>query len=459
MRHLTPVLALMSMAIPFVGHAQSDPHDIAQAAYGDSVSVQKNRRRVYYSQTTEEDRRFLQETREAQTVGLKVPKFLLKTDDRMFVLAIGGQLNAIVGGDIDNNLYNEENAGINFVTQSIPVPAPSGKRGDFFINPLNSYIDIQVVGFGHTKNAISAYFKIGTDGNDTQLYLQRCYISWRGLTVGEKHTLFQDEAACQPPTIDPEGPCGEVSNVAYEVSYRSPSFKGFRFAVGIDRPTYYTSSGKYLGTDHTRFENYMVANASYANQRIPDVPAWVEYEDPANSDNRIRLSGLFRAFTYRDEIHEKTRVSPGWGLMVSGNYNPVKPLVLYMQACYGKGIGNYIQDMAGLPYSYIPSNENLGQMTPVPMMGINFGATWNFNDRWQANVVGSTTRIWNIGDYAKAQDINLNYKSAVYVAANVFYNVTSYLQFGMEYLYGHRQTWGNGGAHDNRIQAQISLSI
>ncbi len=467
MKKLTYLLSLVSMMAPFAVSADvQNPAELADAAYVDSKSDDPHKLR--YTQTTEEDRKFLQHIREADPKGIPVPKFLLRTEDRMFVLAIGGQLNVIVGADLDNNLYNTNNAGISFITQDIPVPAPPGKKGDFYINPFNSYLDLQVVGFGHTENAISAYFKIGTNGMTPGLNLQRCYISWRGLTVGQKLTLFQDGAACQPPTIDPEGPSGEVSTVSYEISYTSPSFNGFRFAVGLDKPTFYTSSGRYLGTDNLKLEEYfknenitdgMVANASYSNQNVPDIPAWVEYTDPKNSNNRIRLSGLFRAFSYRDNIQNKTRLSPGWGLMVSGNLNPVKPLILYLQACYGKGIASYIQDLAGLPYGYTPSSTKLGEMTPMPMMGLNLGATWNFNARWQANVVGSTTHIWKVGDYARAQENALNYKSAVYVAANVFYTLTSYLQFGVEYLYGHRQTYGKGGAHDNRLQAQVAFTI
>ena len=467
MKNILRLIAATALVAPAFASADVvNPSTLADAAYCDTTSHEGRRLRL--SIATDEDRKLLQDVREKDPTGVPVPKFLLRTDDRMFVMAIGGQLNAIVGADLGNNLYNSNDAGINFITQDIPVPAPAGKKGDFYINPFKSYIDLQVVGFGHTKNAISAYFKLGTNGMSPSISLQRCYISWRGLTIGQKLTLFQDGAACQPPTIDPEGPSGEVSAVAYEVSYISPSFKGFRFAVGLDKPTFYTSSGRYLGNVHKNLEQYFedkgitddqVANGLYANQNIPDIPAWVEYTDPKNSNNRIRLSGMFRAFTYRDNIQNKTRVSPGWGLMVSGNLNPVEPLILYLQAAYGKGIANYIQDLAGLPYGYIPSDSKIGEMTPVPMMGLNLGATWNFNSRWQANLVGSTTHIWNVGAYARAQDNSLNYKSAVYVAGNVFYTMTSYLQFGIEYLYGHRQTYGHGGASDHRIQAQISFTI
>lgn len=471
MKNLRSFLITVALAAPLFCHADlQNPEELADAAYCDTTTVEG--RRLRYTMATEEDRRLLEQIREKDPQGVPVPKFLLRTEDRMFVMAIGGQLNAIVGGDIGNNLYNSNDAGVNFITQYIPVPAPAGKKGDFYINPFNSYLDLQVVGFGHTKNAISAYFRLGTNGMEPSVSLQRCYISWRGLTVGQKLTLFQDGAACQPPTIDPEGPSGDVSALVYEISYTSPSFNGFRFAIGLDKPTFYTSSGRYLGDlnqatldffHNAGITNDQVADADYTNQNIPDIPAWVEYTDPRNGNNRIRLSGMFRAFTYRDNVDKKTRVSPGWGLMVSGNLNPVEPLILYLQAAFGKGLGKYIQDLSGLPYGYTPQiGDNgipNGQMTPAPMMGWSLGATWNFSPRWQVNAVASMANIWKVGDYARTAEISQNYKNATYVAANVFYTMTSYLQFGLEYLYGHRQTYGFGGASDSRLQARISFTI
>ena len=81
---------------------------------------------------------------------------------------------------------------------------------------------MQIVGLANTKDEISAYLKLGTNGNNMSLMLLRAYMSWRNFTFGEKLTLLQDCYACQPPTIDPEGPSGCVSNVAYEISYTRP---------------------------------------------------------------------------------------------------------------------------------------------------------------------------------------------------------------------------------------------
>lgn len=198
------------------------------------------------------------------------------------------------------------------------------------------------------------------------------------------------------------------------------------------------------------------------SQRVPDVPMWVQYQ--ASEQNRIRLTGLIRNFAYRDLMSSTTRDVVGWGAMVSGNFSFWKPLTFNFQAVYGEGIANYIQDISGRHLSFTPDNDRLGHMTANPMMGLVFGASYNATSKLQFNVVGSYSRIWNVGDYAVVDDVDGvagddNYRYGAYVAANCFYKITNYLQWGVEYLYGRRQTYELGGANDSRVQTQLSFTF
>ena len=413
-------------------------------------------KRIQLVRTTPEISEILEHSRPHEANSIPTPKFALKSDNNNFIMTIGGQLNIIAGGDIGNNLYSQPGAGISFVTNAIPVPATAGKKGDFYINPLNGFVDMQIVGFANTSNELTGYFKVGTNGINTSLVLQRAYLTWRGFTGGMKLTLFQDDYACQPPTIDPEGPSGCISNVAYELSYKSKSYNGFRFAIGMDIPTFYSSNGYYRGKDYPRLDNTLVSTTDY-DQIVPDIPAWVEYS--FSQWNRIRLSGIYRNFRYKDKISNTTRNATGWGAMLSGNIQPASQWILYYQAAYGKGIGSYLQDIAGHPYSFIPSDDDPGRMSASPMLGANIGVTFNATKKLQFNAMFSESRIWGVADYANAGTTADNYKYALYGAVNCFYNINSFLQVGLEYLYGHRQTWDMGGANDNRIQTQLSFSF
>lgn len=398
---------------------------------------------------------------------IPVPHFAIHTADNKFVMTIGGQINPIIGVDLGNDLYEVDDAGISFVTNAIPVPSVSGQRSDFYINALNADVDFTIIGLGGTKDQITGYLKLGTNGNNSAVKLKKAYVSWMGFTAGMTNTLFKDGDAAQPPTIDPQGPSGEVGGTAYQFSYVSPTFgEGFKAALGVAVPTYYHSSGRYHGHDfadeaYKDLEGKLVCDPTAFNQNIPDIPMWIQWS--ASDNNRIRLSGLLRNFVYRDELTQKKCHTVGWGVMLSGNWNPVEPLIFYLQAVYGRGIGNYIQDISGLPLSFTPSETALGKMTPNPMMGLNLGLTYNIGKRWQVNAMASEARIWKVEPYAIAQTQNPgnfnNYRYGFYAAANAFYNISSYFQVGLEYVYGHRKTWNAGGASDSRIQTQFQFTF
>lgn len=411
---------------------------------------------ISFARTTPEVAKIIKEGQAPDPQSIPAPDFVVKTKNNNFIFTIGGEINPILGYDIGNNLYSQ--SGISFVTADIPVPAQTGKKGDFYINPLNGFIYTQITGLAGTKNEISGFIKLGTNGINNNLALQRAYLKWRNFTGGMKLTLMQDCYACQPPTIDPEGPSGCISTVSNELAYNSPDYKGFRWAVALDMPTYYSSQGYYRGKDYPTFDGKQTDQPyGDAEQLIPDIPAWAEYTFSPN--NRIRVSGLLRNFAYRDLLANKTRHMVGWGAMLSGNVSPVKPLIFYYQLAYGKGIGNYLQDIAGKPLSFIPDDKHPGKMYAAPMMGANIGVTYNISPKWQVNAMFSESRIWKVGDYANALPEADNYKYALYGAANCFYNITSYLQAGIEYLWGHRETWNIGGANDSRIQTQLAFTF
>lgn len=441
----TAILSLLACTLPAAAFA-SEVCDTTDLQAGKKLQLVR---------TPEHIAKMLDKSRPHEANAIPTPKFVLKSGNDNFVMTIGGQVDLIVGGDIGNNLYKQGGAGISFVTNAIPVPAVEGHKGDFYINPINGSVDMQVVALGNTANEVTAYLKVGTNGITTSLALQRAYVTYRGFTGGQKLTLFQDDYACQPPTIDPEGPSGCVSTVSYELSYKSKSYNGFRFALGLDIPTFYSSNGYYRGHDYKDWVGKQVSTA--VGQIAPDVPAWIEYS--FSQWNRIRLSGMIRNFSYKDLVENKIRHTAGWGVMLSGNVQPESHWILYYQAAYGEGIGAYLQDIAGHPYSFTPDDSNLGKMTANPMMGLNIGVTYNPTSKLQFNAMFSESRIWKVGAYANAGDEADNYKYALYGAVNCFYNINSFLQVGVEYLYGHRQTWNIGGANDSRIQAQLSFTF
>lgn len=393
-----------------------------------------------------------------------VPYFAIHSQDNMFVMTIGGNVHPIFGCDIGNDLYYSSGAGISFLPSRIPIPTVSTKKADFYINPLTADIDFQIVGFGNTKHELSAFVKFGTNGVNNNLVIKRAFLKYRGFAAGMKTTLFQDELAC-PPTIDPQGPCGMVSVTSYELSYISPNFKGFRAAIGVDMPAHQASDGRYFGKDYKEWHGQditeqIVCDPKAYNQMVPDIPLWLEWQH--NSVNRIRLSGIIRTFNYQDMLAHKRRVCMGYGIMLSGNFSPWKPLVFYAQAVYGQGINNYIQDLQGIPLSYVPDDNHPGRMNSTKAMGLTFGFTYQFLPKWTLNSCWSTAHLFDVKSYALAEskvDPFADFHYTNYVSASISYNIFKFLGIGLEYLYGQRVTYGMGKGHDNRLQMQLSVTL
>lgn len=435
------------LGTPVALNAQATPNDSTEDLVADGVILEFVKVNPTLGAT-------LKRVRAAEPATAPVPSFAVQSKDKAFAMSIGGYIAPVMGYDIGNNLYSQPNGGLSFVTGAIPVPATKGHKGDFYISGVNSFVDFSVVGFAGTKNEITGYVKLGTNGVSPSLSMTRAYITYRGFTVGEALTLAQDGYACQPPTIDPQGPDGDVSTIGYQISYKSPSYGGFRYALGIEMPTYYNSNGIYRGQDYAHVRGQYV-DATVENL-VPDVPMWIEYQ--ASPQNRVRATAILRDFAYQDLVSNTRRNVFGWGTMLSGNFSFWKPLTFNFQGIYGKGIANFLQDIAGRPLSFTPSNSDLGKMEAKPMMGLVFGASYNATSKLQFNAVASTSRVWDVKDYAVIND-NANYKYGNYLAVNCFYNITNYLQWGIEYLYGKHQTWDKGGACDNRIQTQLAFTF
>ena len=136
---------------------------------------------------------------------------------------------------------------------------------------------------------------------------------------------------------------------------------------------------------------------------------------------------------------------------MSGNAQPFDKLKFNYQFVYGEGIANYIQDIAGMDVSYLPSNSKPGKMKATPMMGWVLGASYQANEKWQFNVLGSQSRVW------KTETYDNDYKYALYFGANAFYQISSFLQWGVECLWGYHASYGQGNGNNTRIQTQIKF--
>ncbi len=65
------------------------------------------------------------------------------------------------------------------------------------------------------------------------------------------------------------------------------------------------------------------------------------------------------------------------GVQASTSFNLSKKWEIFGQATYGKGIGQYLNDISNLNVDIVPNPEKEGKMQALPMLGWFAGAQYN----------------------------------------------------------------------------------
>lgn len=379
---------------------------------------------------------FLENAPKAHNVP-KVPRFAIRGRDGKFLMGIGTMIKAVGVFDWGNPISSADC----FTTSAITKAAPgdgSSLRATF--NQTTVYANF--VALPGEDNQIGGYVNAYFTGPGNAFNLQYAYIKYRGIQIGHYQSLFSDMTAC-PPTIDQEGPNAYTGVDINGVQYTANVGKGIGLGVGIELPelrscTYNATTGQ-------------------ISQRVPAVPAYVQYT--AKNGSYVRLAGLIRNLQYRDLVDAKNRDCVGWGLNVSGILNIGPSVNFYYQGAYGKGMTSYIQDLTGCGLDLTPRTDRPGHLDAVEAWAAYGGLQYNFSPKVFATATYSQVRAYPKaylgGDTAWSQQ----YSYGQYAVANVFYNVTSYFQTGIEYIWGRRVDMGGTQHHDNRINLQAQLTF
>ena len=367
------------------------------------------------------------------------PRFAIVGKEKKFYLGIGGVIKGVGVFDWGNPIDDPND----FTTADIPFDTPEGNGGKLQGSLGQSKIFINFVALPGTANKIGAYVSAHFTGPGNTLKIAHAYVTYRGFIVGHTSSLFEDGAAA-PPTIDDEGPCGLVGATNNLIDYTHSFGKRLKLGVGIE-----LSSVSMTTSESTR----------YVSQRIPDVPAYVQY-NWCNGNGWLRFSALMRNIQYRDLVADKNRNKVCWGIKLSGS-TPIgdTPLRTYYQAAYGRGIGGYIQDLGGLGLVLSPDETKAGHLDAVKAWGAYAGLQYTFSDKLFTSVSYSQARAYADAYTGGSSPWNEQYKYAQYVAANVFYTILPGLQCGVEYLYGRRVDMGGASRSDNRINTMLQFSF
>ena len=365
----------------------------------------------------------------------RAPRFLFMDRKGKVALGIGGYVKGTMSmdmGGISNNL--------DFVTADIPAPSQPDMRNQFQMDASTSRLFLKLVGANTAVGDFTVYVESdfrGKDGHQYDLRLRQAYIRFWRLLFGKTRSTFADGAA-SPPTIDFEGPSGSVSKKNTMIQYKHQIDKHWSLAASIESPS----------------ESYTVTKdqSTGIKQRIPDIPAYLQYQWDGGQSH-IRLSGLFRALSYRNLISAENKYAIGWAAQLSGMIAFSPRITLYYQAAYGRGYADYLNDLDGSGYDLIPDGNDGKLMAPYAL-GIVSGIQYNISKNFFVSTSFSQCRL-----YDQASLDGSAYKYGQYMVANAFYSPFSNCQVGLEYLYGNRHNFDRTSGNAHRINAMIQYNF
>lgn len=371
------------------------------------------------------------------------PRFALIGKNEKFYLGIGGTLKGVVGFDFPDPISSLPY----FTTSTINMNPTKGNGGHFWINAQQSNLFFNVVALPGSKNQIGFYFNFDLCGSNYTPEIQYAYLTYRGFLLGYNTSLFYDGNACGP-GIDKEGPNSLTWALNPVLDYTHAFSNGVTLAIGAEIGTYSYTTNEYT---------------AQVSQRLPDIPAYIQYNFNNNPNSYVRFSAIARFLQYRDLVEPaENKMEGGWGIKASGTIPIGSKWQTYFQAGYGKGITGYFEDLNGMNLDLTPSPTIDGKLDAVPSWGGYFGLQYNFNANWYSSICYSHLRNYaknygTKGDPTVAWDTQYSY--AQYMALNLFYNINSQLTWGIEWDWGRRVNFDHNSKHDNRLQTMLQFNF
>lgn len=376
-----------------------------------------------------------------------VPRFALVGKDSKFYFGVGANVKLVGDFDWGHPIDNPNK----FTTADIPMTINKGDGGKFQLSAAQSDFYLNFVGLPGTDNQIGIYLDVNFMAGNHSPALHHAYLKYRGITAGHTTSIFTDMGS-KPASIDYQGPNGLTFMGHPNISYAHPfgKDKAWSAAVGLDMPEF---SGTYN------------EKTSLVSQRLPDIPVYLQ-RSWLDGKGYLRASAIFRTLTYHGNTVDKNSNVFGWGVKLSGRTPIVGGLSAKWQAVYGKGVSSYIQDMSGLGMDLMPDPNDASKLETIKSWGAYGTLRYDFCPKFFMNVTYSHVRAYaehytgeGMLTGGKSTTWGEQYKYAQYLTANCFWNINSFTQFGVEYLYGRRVNNSGAQAHDNRLSLMLMLSI
>lgn len=366
----------------------------------------------------------------------RAPYFMFMSKNRNFAMGVGGVVRMRGWYDWDGAM---QNSGV--IPYLIEIPDNPTRSHWFGTTPAGTALYVSAFGqderFGNYQLYIEANFN-GYGSRD--FHLKKAYATWNDWTVGYANSTFSDPAA-QPITVDGQGPNSEVSDTNVLIRWMRTFKKNYVVALSVETPDGSIPSAENL---YTGCSDYM-----------PNFAGFLQYQW-GKSGEHVRLSGIIRGLEYRDLVTARNHKVTGWGAHLSSIFRPVAPLTVYGTCIVGKGIGSLVNDLQNSPMDLVGNPDDEGRMVAPLSFGWYGALQYNFAPNIYSTVVFSEQRY--LPKDEKTPE-NISYKYGLYVAANVFWEITPRCKAGLEYNWAQRKDFDHRHEQMNRVSLVGQISF
>ncbi len=379
---------------------------------------------------------------------LNDPIFAIVGRRGYFYFSVGANLKLGLCYDWGNPVDNPQGVSVAGMQKTAP-----GDAQEFQMTAQSSNIYFNIIGFPNSTNRAGLFFSLSLDGepgNSYKVHADNVYLRWRNFTAGYTSSLYNDLAA-DPYTVDGHGPIASGGHNNILINYQKYVTKHIRLGIGIEGPTRDFST--YI-PDNLPEEDF----TGNLRQRVPDIPIYINYS--FNSFDHLRLSAIGRVLTYRNFVENRNQNAFGWGLKLTGSASFGKS-VIYGMVQGGKGISSYIQENRNLGLDLVPDMNRPGHLKEPFSWGCILGLQYNWRYNLYSTAVYSFMRNY-MDPFSNASSgiaYNDQLRYGQYALANVIWRFNRLLQFGVEYLYAQKNTFGHERLSNNRVSLQACVSF
>ena len=280
-------------------------------------------------------------------------------------------------------------------------------------------------------------FGTGVDEGQTTFRLRHAYGELGHFGAGQTWSPFMDIDVF-PNSLEYWGPTGMVFFRNLQVRWM-PIQGDTRMTIALERPGASADQGTYAG----RIELQDV------KPRFPYPDLSAEYH-LGRKWGYVELAGMVRRIEWQDQGTDAFALSgnaTGWGLNLSSNLNLGKSSVARLQAMYGEGVENYMNDA---PADIGIENQPGNPVAPIkgvalPVTGVVAFLDHTWNTKFTTAIGYSMVDI----DNSPQQSANA-FSKAQYALGNLLYSPTPGVTAGVEFQWGNRDNFSDGFTSDIR---------